>query len=288
MRAVRAPLSLGNRPAVSVSLTRKRLAMAGRDENKVFVGGLSPQTTDYSLAMHFSGYGAPPSPASPRPPPTCTGQIVECRIIMDRSTGKSKGYGFVTFASPQSAAMAVANPAPFIDGKVCNCNLATDRSGTRPPPGPPPGPESRKTTFDQRFGGAPEASAAKRPRVQDFLESLVAQGEDLSPPAVVARTEAKLSAGDAPSVLRYFLERAEAVRGYDDFEYLLGNLVAAARHYHETVRPRTPLGTHVDQGENGELPPRGSQEALEHQQLYAGPPPQHGTLPLPSARVRVG
>lgn len=42
--------------------------MAGRDENKVFVGGLSPQTTDYSLAMHFSGYGACPSHPAPAPP----------------------------------------------------------------------------------------------------------------------------------------------------------------------------------------------------------------------------
>lgn len=155
---------------------------------------------------------------------------------MDRTTGKSKGFGFVTFANPQSAAMAVANPAPFIDGKVCNCNLANDRSA-RPA-------ESRKTTYDQRFGSAvpADASAAKRPRVQDFLEGLSAQGEDLSPHAVVERAEAKLGAGDAPSALRYFLERAEAVRGHEDFEYLLGNLVAAARHYHETVRNYMSFG----------------------------------------------
>jgi RNA recognition motif-containing protein len=55
-------------------------------ETKIFVGGLSPQTTEQSLAAHFSRYG----------------EIDEVKIIMDRQTGRSKGYGFVSKIAKKS------------------------------------------------------------------------------------------------------------------------------------------------------------------------------------------
>jgi hypothetical protein len=47
------------------------------------------------------------------------------KIVMDRQTGRSKGYGFIVFKSPQAANLAVATPYPVIDGKQANCNLAS-------------------------------------------------------------------------------------------------------------------------------------------------------------------
>eukprot|EP01127_Copromyxa_protea_P000420 TRINITY_DN10349_c0_g1_i1.p1 TRINITY_DN10349_c0_g1~~TRINITY_DN10349_c0_g1_i1.p1 ORF type:complete len:433 (+),score=84.75 TRINITY_DN10349_c0_g1_i1:141-1301(+) len=44
---------------------------------------------------------------------------------MDRETGRSKCYGFVIFNDPQSAQNATVNAYPSIDGKACNCNLAS-------------------------------------------------------------------------------------------------------------------------------------------------------------------
>ena len=48
---------------------------------KLFVGGLPYHTTDKSLREHFEVYG----------------EIEEAVVITDRSTGKSRGYGFVSF-----------------------------------------------------------------------------------------------------------------------------------------------------------------------------------------------
>ena len=47
---------------------------------KLFVGGLPYHTTDKSLREHFEVYG----------------DIEEAVVITDRSTGKSRGYGFVS------------------------------------------------------------------------------------------------------------------------------------------------------------------------------------------------
>ena len=47
---------------------------------KLFVGGLPYHTTDKSLREHFEVYG----------------EIEEAVVITDRSTGKSRGYGFVS------------------------------------------------------------------------------------------------------------------------------------------------------------------------------------------------
>ena len=49
---------------------------------KLFVGGLPYHTTDKSLREHFEVYG----------------EIEEAVVITDRSTGKSRGYGFVSIA----------------------------------------------------------------------------------------------------------------------------------------------------------------------------------------------
>ena len=48
---------------------------------KLFVGGLSWDTTDEGLRQAFGSYG----------------QITEAKVITDRDTGRSRGFGFVTF-----------------------------------------------------------------------------------------------------------------------------------------------------------------------------------------------
>lgn len=84
---------------------------------KVFVGGLAWETRSDSLRRYFEQFG----------------EIAEAVVIMDMRTGRSKGYGFVTFRDPSAASMACANPNPNIDGRRTNCNLASFR---RPPPFP--------------------------------------------------------------------------------------------------------------------------------------------------------
>ncbi|XP_024992206.1 probable RNA-binding protein ARP1 [Cynara cardunculus var. scolymus] len=76
---------------------------------KVFVGGLAWETPNDALRDHFYTYG----------------DILEAVIISDKTTGRSKGYGFVTFKDPESAKKACEDPAPVINGRRANCNLAS-------------------------------------------------------------------------------------------------------------------------------------------------------------------
>ena len=75
---------------------------------KLFVGGLSWDTKSDTLHAHFSQYGP----------------ILEAVVLIDKQTGRSKGYGFVTFAEQGAAQLACATPNPTIDGRRANCNLA--------------------------------------------------------------------------------------------------------------------------------------------------------------------
>ncbi|CAL9123922.1 unnamed protein product [Musa textilis] len=68
--------------------------------SKLFVGGLSFYTTEDSLSEAFSRFG----------------QVIEAKIIMDKVSQRSKGFGFVTFASEDEAQKALSE----MDGKVLN------------------------------------------------------------------------------------------------------------------------------------------------------------------------
>ncbi|CAI9775488.1 unnamed protein product [Fraxinus pennsylvanica] len=76
---------------------------------KVFVGGLAWETQSETMRRYFEQFG----------------EILEAVVITDKNTGRSKGYGFVTFWDPESARRACADPTPIIDGRRANCNLAS-------------------------------------------------------------------------------------------------------------------------------------------------------------------
>nr|GLL37115.1 RNA-binding protein 38 [Ipomoea trifida] len=76
---------------------------------KVFVGGLAWETQSETMRRYFEQFG----------------DILEAVVITDKNTGRSKGYGFVTFRDPESARKACADPTPIIDGRRANCNLAS-------------------------------------------------------------------------------------------------------------------------------------------------------------------
>ncbi|KAL5982823.1 hypothetical protein ACLOJK_016900 [Asimina triloba] len=76
---------------------------------KVFVGGLAWETQKETMKKYFEQFG----------------EILEAVVITDKNTGKSKGYGFVTFRDPEAAMKACVDAAPVIDGRRTNCNLAS-------------------------------------------------------------------------------------------------------------------------------------------------------------------
>ncbi len=80
--------------------------------NKIFVGGLSWDTSDASLRQAFEAYGS----------------VVEAKVISDRDTGRSRGFGFVTFESPADAQAAIEEmDGAEIDGRAVRVNEAQDR-----------------------------------------------------------------------------------------------------------------------------------------------------------------
>ncbi|KAK9279405.1 hypothetical protein L1049_013084 [Liquidambar formosana] len=85
---------------------------------KIFVGGLAWETQRDTMRRYFEQFG----------------EIQEAVVITDKNTGRSKGYGFVTFKDPDAAMRACQNPSPVIDGRRANCNLASlGAHKTRPP-----------------------------------------------------------------------------------------------------------------------------------------------------------
>ncbi|PPD81527.1 hypothetical protein GOBAR_DD21560 [Gossypium barbadense] len=95
---------------------------------KVFVGGLAWETPTEEMRRYFQQFG----------------EVLEAVIITDKNTGKSKGYGFVTFRDPESARRACVDPNPVIGGRRANCNIA---SLGRPRPSPPRGRNQGSSPF---------------------------------------------------------------------------------------------------------------------------------------------
>ncbi|GLD91501.1 hypothetical protein PINS_up000034 [Pythium insidiosum] len=83
----------------------------GNDESerKLFVRGLAWDTSDETLRAVFQVFG----------------ELVEASVVRERKTGKSKGFGFVTYRHRASAELALQQPAKMIDGRQVNCNLAS-------------------------------------------------------------------------------------------------------------------------------------------------------------------
>ena len=79
---------------------------------KLFVGGLSWGTTDEDLHGAFSRFG----------------EIAEAKVITDRETGRSRGFGFVTFANDESAVTAISEMnGAELDGRTIKVNEAEDK-----------------------------------------------------------------------------------------------------------------------------------------------------------------
>ncbi|GLU13412.1 hypothetical protein SLE2022_300500 [Rubroshorea leprosula] len=76
--------------------------MEFRIPNKLFVGGFSMDITKDTLRDHFSSYG----------------EIEESKIIIDKVTGLSKGFGFITFTNPAMAAKALEDEHLILGRKV--------------------------------------------------------------------------------------------------------------------------------------------------------------------------
>ncbi|CAG5112362.1 Oidioi.mRNA.OKI2018_I69.chr2.g6585.t1.cds [Oikopleura dioica] len=82
------------------------------NNQKMFIGGVSKQTTTASLRAHFEQFGA----------------VKDVEIKVDPSTGLSRGFGFVLFELPESVNAVVAAGQQFLDGKRIDPKPAEKRN----------------------------------------------------------------------------------------------------------------------------------------------------------------
>ncbi|KAF5601643.1 heterogeneous nuclear ribonucleoprotein G [Fusarium pseudoanthophilum] len=80
--------------------------------SKLYVGNLAGSTTDESLQKTFADYG----------------QVLDSIVMRDRDSGNSRGFGFVTYASPMEASAAIgALNNHDLDGNQITVNMANAR-----------------------------------------------------------------------------------------------------------------------------------------------------------------
>ena len=76
---------------------------------KLFVGNLSFNTTENDLQEAFAAHGA----------------VVEANLMMDRMTGRSRGFAFITYSTPEEAQKAIeAMNGKQLDGRALTVNIA--------------------------------------------------------------------------------------------------------------------------------------------------------------------
>lgn len=89
------------------------MADADIEPSKLFIGGLSWNTDDQALEQAFAQYGS----------------IESVKVIVDRNTGRSKGFGFVSYNDKDSAQDAVDKMnGTDLDGRTIRVDFASNSS----------------------------------------------------------------------------------------------------------------------------------------------------------------
>src|SRR6516164_3107545 len=79
---------------------------------KLFVGDLSFNLTENELQDAFAAHGT----------------VVEANLMMDRATGRPRGFGFVTMSTPEEAQKAIdALHGKELAGRALTVNIARPR-----------------------------------------------------------------------------------------------------------------------------------------------------------------
>ena len=80
--------------------------------NKLFVGNLSFDTTENDLQDAFAAHGT----------------VTETNLMMDRTTGRPRGFGFITMSTPEEAQKAIAAlNGSQLGGRALTVNIAKPR-----------------------------------------------------------------------------------------------------------------------------------------------------------------
>ncbi|KAL9942262.1 hypothetical protein ACHAQF_006541 [Verticillium nonalfalfae] len=83
---------------------------SAKEDGKMFIGGLNWETTDQSLRDYFAQFG----------------EVVECTVMRDSTTGRSRGFGFLTFKDAKTVNIVMVKEH-FLDGKIIDPKRAIPR-----------------------------------------------------------------------------------------------------------------------------------------------------------------
>ncbi|XP_035221969.1 heterogeneous nuclear ribonucleoprotein 27C-like isoform X1 [Stegodyphus dumicola] len=81
------------------------------EAGKIFVGGLSWETTQEKLQEYFSRYG----------------EVVDCVVMKNNETGRSRGFGFVTFKDVSCVAKVLSSGPHEVDGRTIDPKVCSSR-----------------------------------------------------------------------------------------------------------------------------------------------------------------
>lgn len=86
---------------------------------KIFVGGIAPDVTHQEFTDYFKQFG----------------DIIDSQLMLDKDTGKSRGYGFVTYDSADAVARVTRNKYVMFHGRQMEIKKAEPRNQQRKPHG---------------------------------------------------------------------------------------------------------------------------------------------------------
>ncbi|XP_075898258.1 heterogeneous nuclear ribonucleoprotein A1-like [Nelusetta ayraudi] len=112
---------------------------------KLFIGGLSFETTDESLRDHFEQWGS----------------LTDCVVMRDSLNKRSRGFGFVTYSSVDEVDAAMTARPHKVDGRVVEPKRAVSREDSNRP--------GAHVTVKKIFvGGIPEDT--KESHLRDYFQ----------------------------------------------------------------------------------------------------------------------
>ncbi|XP_019764029.1 heterogeneous nuclear ribonucleoprotein 27C isoform X6 [Dendroctonus ponderosae] len=100
-------------------LRLKHEMMDDDEKGKLFVGGLSWETTQDNLQRYFSRYG----------------EVIDCVVMKNAESGRSRGFGFVTFADPANVNVVLQNGPHTLDGRTIDPKPCNPRTLQKPKKG---------------------------------------------------------------------------------------------------------------------------------------------------------
>ena len=83
---------------------------------KVYVGNLNYKADEAALKQEFSECG----------------EITECKIITDFNTGRSKGFGFITFDSQEAMDKGIEKNGSSFQDRPLTVNKARENTNRKP------------------------------------------------------------------------------------------------------------------------------------------------------------